>query len=96
MRAVRQEAVRQLLVTGSTTPTRQLRRAIRPTHTAPVNIVNLQVDENAYFAVVQISSRDQLTMFNRLMGDHADTFNIDARNNTMANQVSGIRAMFGG
>lgn len=96
LRAVRQEAVRQLLVAGATTPTRQLRRAIRPSRTSPVNIVNLQVDESAYFAVVQIPSREQLDMFNRLMGDHADIFNIDARNNTMANQVSGIRAMFGG
>jgi hypothetical protein len=78
---IRRRAVEDLMEHGATLTSRELRRTVRPSRTAPLEVVTLKSDEDQWYAVVKIDGADQLTMMGRLLGQHHNNMVMDGRGN---------------
>ena len=93
-RAVRQHAVANLLHDGMTMPTRQLRRRVRPARVPASQMATLQTDEAQWYAVIRMSSTEQRDLVQRVLREHTDNMNLDARGNAHGSLRSTLRGMF--
>ena len=91
---VRRHAVESLLSDSATMTTRELRQRVRPTRTPAMNGSTLQVDDNEWFAIVHITSREQYELLMRQFGTHVNNSLLNGRNG--GDPIRWLRRLFGG
>jgi hypothetical protein len=83
------------LYQGATLPVRQLRQTVRPSRTPNVEALTLKTGDEEWFAVLQITSQDQLDMFTRAMNSHMNNMLLNGEDEAAAKHRRLLRSMFG-
>lgn len=94
---MRSRAVRNLLslATSDGMTVRQMRRAVRPSSVPHVPMATLQIGEENWYAILRITTQEQLDLVQRVLNSHVDNMNLSMQGDTSRNYRRTLGSLFG-